>query len=43
VEIAKILKSKLKLSMCANAAHAVTLTLGQSANLAFEDGLKLAM
>jgi hypothetical protein len=43
VEIAKILKLKLKLSMCSNVVHVVTLTLGQGANLAFEDGLKLAL
>jgi salicylate hydroxylase len=33
----------LKLTVCADAAHAVTPALGQGANLAFEDGLELAL
>jgi 2-polyprenyl-6-methoxyphenol hydroxylase-like FAD-dependent oxidoreductase len=37
------LKSLLKLTICADAAHAVTPALGQGANLAFEDGLELAL
>jgi hypothetical protein len=37
------LKSLLKLTVCADAAHAVTPALGQGANLAFEDGLELAL
>jgi hypothetical protein len=31
------------LTICADAAHAVTPALGQGANLAFEDGLELAL